>query len=65
MKITVNGSTWSGDYATANAVLARDDIDPATVVVELNGKILPAAEYKTRKLAEGDVLEIVQFVAGG
>lgn len=65
MEITVNGSTWTGDYATANDVLVRDDIDPATVVVELNGKILPAAEYKTRKLAEGDALEIVQFVAGG
>lgn len=65
MEIVINGTTESGDFSTVQEVLEKRDISLKTVVVELNGKILPAADYASRKLAEGDTLEIVQFVAGG
>lgn len=65
MEIIINGATKAGNFSTVRDVLEKQDINPDTVVVELNGAILPAAEYASRKLADGDVLEIVQFVAGG
>jgi sulfur carrier protein len=35
------------------------------VAVELNRDIVPAAEYASRTIREGDTIEIVQFVGGG
>ncbi len=43
----------------------KSELDPYLVVVELNGKILQKQEYATKKLQDGDTVEIVQFVAGG
>jgi sulfur carrier protein len=35
------------------------------VAVEVNRDIVPAADYASRALADGDTVEIVQFVGGG
>ena len=35
------------------------------VAVELNRDILAREDYATRRLAAGDVVEVVQFVGGG
>jgi sulfur carrier protein len=35
------------------------------VAVELNGNIVPRAEWTSTALADGDRLEIVHFVGGG
>ena len=35
------------------------------VAVELNRDILAREDYSTRRLAAGDVVEVVQFVGGG
>lgn len=35
------------------------------VAVELNGEIVPRAQYGQRPLSEGDRVEVVQFVGGG
>lgn len=65
MEVIVNGENLAGDYDTVSDLLAKQDLDPKLVVVELNGKILPAADFGATQLQEGDVVEIVQFVAGG
>ncbi|MBD5553140.1 MAG: sulfur carrier protein ThiS [Desulfovibrio sp.] len=65
MEVIVNGATEAGDFATVSALLKAQGLDPKLVVVELNGKILPAADWDSRQLENGDSLEIVQFVAGG
>lgn len=65
MQVTINGETQAGDYSTISQLLSDQGLDPKLVVVELNGKILPAAEYATTSLQNGDSVEIVQFVAGG
>lgn len=64
MDLIVNGNTEAGDFSTVSELLASRDILPETVVVELNGKILPKADYNN-PLKEGDTVELVQFVAGG
>lgn len=65
MNVIINGSTEAGDYTTIADLLARQSLDPRLVVVELNGKIVPEADFGATQLAEGDSVEIVQFVAGG
>ena len=35
------------------------------LAVEMNGEIVPRSEYATRRLNEGDRLEIVHAIGGG
>jgi len=35
------------------------------IAAELNGRIIPKAEYPTTFLEDGDSLEVVTFVGGG
>lgn len=35
------------------------------IAVELNGDIVPRADYENYVLKDGDVLEVVSFVGGG
>ncbi len=65
MELTINGKTEAADFTTMGALLNSRDLDASRMVVELNGKILPKDDYATVKLSDGDVVEIVQFVAGG
>lgn len=65
MELLINGARETGDFSTVLALLEARGHAPAAVVVELNGEILPAAAFADRALAEGDVVEIVQFVGGG
>lgn len=65
MEIVVNGQTTAGNFTTAQQLLEARGLDPRLVVVELNGKILPAADFASQPLKDGDTVEIVQFVAGG
>lgn len=45
--------------------LCRENYHLHRIAVELNGAILPKAEYPTTILRDGDKLEIVSFVGGG
>lgn len=65
MEIVINGKSDAGDFSTVAELLAARDLEPATLVVELNGKIIPREDYGSTRLQDGDTVEIVQFVAGG
>jgi len=66
MQITVNGRPRELAAATSvAALLASLDLDASRVAVELNREILPRDRFAERLLADGDTLEIVQFVGGG
>lgn len=65
MEVIINGNSETGDYSSVLELLQRNSLDPHLVVVELNGKILPEADFSSTQLKEGDAVEIVQFVAGG
>ena len=45
--------------------LKKEDYTISRVAVELNGNIVPKAEYAKTMIAEGDKLEVVSFVGGG
>jgi thiamine biosynthesis protein ThiS len=66
MTITVNGKPKELPLPTTVAgLLDILNLDTTRVAIELNREILPRAKFADRLLAEGDALEIVQFVGGG
>jgi len=66
MRLTVNGETREApDRATLADLLASLGIDGRRVAVEHNREIAPKSLWSQIVLAEGDQLEIVQFVGGG
>ncbi len=66
MTITVNGKPKELTHpTTVTGLLDILNLDTTRVAIELNREILPRANFANRLLAEGDSLEIVQFVGGG
>ncbi len=66
MRLTVNGETRDAPPgATLADLLASLGIDGRRVAVERNREIAPRSLWSQIELAEGDQLEIVQFVGGG
>ena len=66
MRLQVNGeSTDAPDGVTLTQYLEQSGLNPATVVVERNGDIVPASAFATTQLEAGDTLEILHFVGGG
>ena len=70
MKITVNGETLEIEAGTTVAMLVlrlsgETGRDPRGIAVERNLEIVPRSEHALTVLAEGDRLELVQFVGGG
>jgi thiamine biosynthesis protein ThiS len=66
MKVIVNGEERNFDspitlFALVQALGMKTD----RVAMELNRDIVPRDQWPVRQLAEGDRLEIVQFVGGG
>lgn len=65
MEVVINGKSEAGNYTTVGDLIRLQALDPCVVVVELNRKILAAADFDSTSLQEGDTVEIIQFVAGG
>ncbi len=65
MEIQINGERHSIEPMTLLDLLGSLDINPLRVAVERNRDIVPKREYGSILLADGDLLEIVQFVGGG
>lgn len=66
MEITVNGRARDCSAGTTlSGLLECLELDPARVAVEYNGTIVTQYTFATTQLADGDRLEIVQFVGGG
>ena len=51
--------------ATLADLLAQMKIDEATIVAEIDGRIVPREAFGTMPLADGMTLELVRFVPGG
>ncbi len=66
LKLTINGEDRSFDGVSDVAALVRVlGLDPRKVAVERNLEIVPRSTYARVRIADGDRLEIVQFVGGG
>ena len=66
MTITLNGDPYPLDEPlTIAGLLTRLDVDPRRVAVERNFVIVKRDAYASTEIAEGDQIEIVNFVGGG
>lgn len=66
MRITVNGQPESlDDELTVADLLARRDLQPVRVAVEINEDLVPRRAFAETKIQGGDCIEIVTFVGGG
>ena len=65
MEIRVNGENRNFDDCMLSEVITSMGLDPSRVAAELNGSIVPRAEFNNTALKNGDSLEIVHFVGGG
>jgi thiamine biosynthesis protein ThiS len=66
LEIMVNGeSRRVPGPATAADLLRHLGLDPRTVVLELNRKIVRRPQLNDTPLADGDAVELVHFVGGG
>ena len=66
MQLTINGEARQGLSARDVAGLVSElGLDARKVAVERNLEIVPRSLYSATALAEGDRIELVQFVGGG
>jgi sulfur carrier protein len=66
MTLIINGE--NRDLAPVESVLklvSRLGLTEGRIAVEVNGRIIRRTEWEQAALAEGDRVEIVQFVGGG
>lgn len=66
MEVTVNGQCRVlEDGARVLELLESLGTDPTHVAVERNREIIMHSEFAETCLTDGDVVEVVRFVAGG
>ena len=63
--ICINGEKIEKAEILLSGYLEENGLNPQRIAVELNGEILPKAQYGNTVLKDGDVVEIVNFVGGG
>jgi sulfur carrier protein len=65
MRIQVNGEPREVGATTVLGLVEELGLDVRKVAVERNLEIVPRSSHATMALAEGDRIELVQFVGGG
>lgn len=66
MQVTLNGKTEElADGITIADLVAQLALTRRRIAVEVNRQIVGRDDYAACALAEGDVVEIVQFIGGG
>jgi thiamine biosynthesis protein ThiS len=66
LRVMINGEEHQLETAlSVRALLAELGLEPAKVAVERNLEIVPRSRYGEVAVADGDRLEIVQFIGGG
>ena len=65
MKVLLNGSSYSlKDNCSLASLIKNLELD-GKYAVEINQNIIPRSQYRTKKISNGDKIEIVQAIGGG
>ena len=65
MKVLLNGSSYSvKDNCSLDWLIKNLELD-GKYAVEINQNIIPRGQYRTKKISNGDKIEIVQAIGGG
>ena len=66
MHITCNGNEHTiKNGSTLAELLVEFQLEPGTVVAEINAKIIDQDHYGQQVLRDGDSVELIRFVGGG
>ena len=66
MRLTINGADQDvPDELTIRGLVEHLGLGGGPVAVEQNREIVPRAEHASRRVNDGDTIEIVHFVGGG
>lgn len=66
MKLTINGKERDvPEDLTVRGLVVFLGLGENPVAVEQNREIVPRAEHESRRVSDGDAIEIVHFVGGG
>lgn len=66
MKITANSKIFEvRENLKISDFISEQGFNPRRCVVELNGAAMKFSDFENLSLKDGDVLEIMQVVAGG
>ena len=66
VEIRLNGEQHGiAEGMTLSDLLAQMGLAKRRVAIELNRAIVAKEDYRSTRLAPGDVVEVVQFVGGG
>lgn len=65
MRVQINGEPREVSSATLLELVETLGLDPRKVAIERNLEIVPRSLHGETPVAEGDRIEIVQFVGGG
>jgi thiamine biosynthesis protein ThiS len=65
MHISVNGKMELVCAGTVADYIGHEGLNPKSLVVEYNGRVIAADHWACTVLSEGDQLELLSFVAGG
>jgi thiamine biosynthesis protein ThiS len=66
LRVTVNGEERQFETAMSiDKLLDELGLEPQKIAVERNLEIVPRSQYQDITVADGDRLEIVQFIGGG
>lgn len=63
--VTINGQSVEAAGKSVAQYLAEAGYNTARIAVERNEEIVPKAKYADTIFADGDVVEVVNFVGGG
>jgi len=67
-QLKINGETKTFDQGlpdTLTQLLETLAIDAATVVAEIDGRIIERKSFAQTSLSEGQTIELIRFVGGG
>ncbi|MGW8272703.1 MAG: sulfur carrier protein ThiS [Thermodesulfovibrionales bacterium] len=65
MQITLNGAQYDTAAGSVAELLRELNIEVGRVAVEVNFEVVRKVDFPTRRLGQGDRVEIVNFVGGG
>jgi sulfur carrier protein len=66
MDITCNGEQRTVEKnTTLGGLVGSLNLNPKTMVAEINGQIIEYTSFDSRELQDGDRVELIRFVGGG
>lgn len=65
MTLQINGKTFTSQESILAQLLIERGFTGNSLIVELNGIIIPASDYAITSLHENDVLEVLAIMGGG